>query len=298
VLGFEYGYALANPKGLTIWEAQFGDFFNVAQVIIDKYISSAYEKWGMMNGLVLYLPHGYEGQGPEHSSARIERFLNQVADNNMQVVVPTTPANMFHLLRRHLHWKVRIPLVIFTPKSLLRHPMVTASVEELATGHFREIIEDVVRKPERITKVVFTSGKLYYDLHKRQAEEGITNVAIIRIEQLFPLDVARIKSIIAKYINCERIIWAQDEPQNMGAWQHILRFLPDVPFELISRPASASPAVGLMFQHHVGLNGILDAVFNEIGEGKTEKGKRRRENGDRSIEQFAGSKRKRVKMRK
>ena len=150
VLGFEYGYSLANPHGLTIWEAQFGDFANVAQVIFDQYISSAYEKWGMMNSLVLYLPHGYEGQGPEHSSGRIERFLNLTADNNMQVVVPTTPANMFHLLRRHLRWNVRIPLIIFTPKSLLRHPMVTSSVDELAEGSFHEIIEDTVHHFEAI----------------------------------------------------------------------------------------------------------------------------------------------------
>jgi len=263
VLGFEYGYSLPNPKCLTIWEAQFGDFANVAQVIIDQYITSAYEKWGMMNGLVLYLPHGYEGQGPEHSSARIERFLNLTANNNIQVVVPTTPANMFHLLRRHLHWKVRIPLVIFTPKSLLRHPMVTSSVEELAEGSFLEIIEDAILKPENIRKLVFTYGKLYYDLHKRQAEEGISNVAIVRIEQLFPLPVDRIKSIIAKYPNLEKIIWAQDEPSNMGAWQHIQRFLPDVPFILISRQASASPAGGLMHQHNKRLKKILDSVFEE-----------------------------------
>jgi len=269
VLGFEYGYSLANAKGLTIWEAQFGDFFNVAQVIFDQYISSAYEKWGMMNGLVLYLPHGYEGQGPEHSSARIERFLNLTADNNIQVVVPTTPANMFHLLRRQLHWNVRIPLVIFTPKSLLRHPMVTSSLEELADGVFQEIIEDVVPKPEKIRKVVFTSGKLYYDLHKRQLEEGISTVAIIRIEQLFPLPVDRIKSIVAKYPKSEKIIWAQDEPSNIGSWQHIQRFLPDVHFELISRPASASPAVGLMFQHNLGLKAIVDTVFlGEIAKSK------------------------------
>lgn len=263
VLGFEYGYALTNPKGLTIWEAQFGDFANVAQVIIDQYITCAHEKWGIMNGLVLYLPHGYEGQGPEHSSARIERFLNLTADNNIQVVVPTTPANMFHLLRRQLHWKVRIPLVVFTPKSLLRHPMVTSSVEDLAEGSFQEIIEDAVSKPEKIKKLVFTFGKLYYDLYKRQAEEGISNVAIVRVEQLFPLPIDRIKLIISKYANLEKIFWVQDEPSNMGAWQHIQRFLPDVPFILISRPASASPAVGLMHQHNTRLKKILDTVFEE-----------------------------------
>ena len=263
VLGYEYGYSLATPKGLTIWEAQFGDFTNVAQVIFDQYISSAYEKWGMMNGLVLYLPHGYEGQGPEHSSARIERFLNLTADNNIQVVVPTSPANMFHLIRRQLHWNVRIPLVVFTPKSLLRHPLVTSSVDELAEGHFQEIIEDAVAKPSKIRKHIFTYGKLYYDLHKRQAEEGILDVAIVRVEQLFPLPAEGIKSIIAKYPNLERIIWAQDEPSNMGAWQHIQRFLPDVAFELISRPASASPAVGLMYQHNLRLKTILDSAFNE-----------------------------------
>ena len=263
VLGYEYGYSLPQPNGLTIWEAQFGDFANVAQVIFDQYISSAFEKWGMMNSLVMYLPHGYEGQGPEHSSARIERFLNLTADNNIQVVVPTTPANMYHLLRRQMHWNVRVPLVVFTPKSLLRHPMVTSSVDELADGVFQEIIEDSISNPDKITKLVFTFGKLYYDLHKRQAEEGITNTAIVRVEQLFPLPVDRMKAIIAKYPKLEKIYWVQDEPSNMGAWQHIQRFLPDVPFELISRPASASPAVGLMHQHNTRLKKILDTVFEE-----------------------------------
>lgn len=263
VLGYEYGYSLPQPNGLTIWEAQFGDFANVAQVIFDQYISSAFEKWGMMNSLVMYLPHGYEGQGPEHSSARIERFLNLTADNNIQVVVPTTPANMYHLIRRQMHWNVRVPLVVFTPKSLLRHPMVTSSVDELADGAFQEIIEDSISNPDKITKLVFTFGKLYYDLHKRQAEEGITNTAIVRVEQLFPLPVDRMKAIIAKYPKLEKIYWVQDEPSNMGAWQHIQRFLPDVPFELISRPASASPAVGLMHQHNTRLKKILDTVFEE-----------------------------------
>jgi len=263
VLGFEYGYSLANPKGLTIWEAQFGDFANVAQVIFDQYISSAYEKWGMMNSLVMYLPHGYEGQGPEHSSGRIERFLNLTADNNIQVVIPTTPANMFHLLRRQMKSKFRIPLIVFTPKSLLRHPMVTSSVDDMADGGFQEIIEDVVSKPAKINKLIFTYGKLYYDLHKRQAEEGILNVALVRVEQLFPLNTERIKAIISKYPNLEKIVWAQDEPSNMGAWQHIQRFLPEVSFELISRAASASPAVGLMHQHNTRLKKILDTVFLE-----------------------------------
>jgi 2-oxoglutarate dehydrogenase E1 component len=264
VLGFEYGYSLANPKGLTIWEAQFGDFANVAQVIFDQYISSAYEKWAMMNSLVMYLPHGYEGQGPEHSSGRIERFLNLTADNNIQVVVPTTPANMFHLLRRQMKSSFRIPLIVFTPKSLLRHPMVTSSVDDLAEGAFQEIIEDAIVKPGKISKLIFTYGKLYYDLHKRQAEEGISNVALVRVEQLFPLNTERIKTIVAKYPNLEKIVWAQDEPSNMGAWQHIQRFLPDVPFELISRAASASPAVGLMHQHNTRLKKILDTAFLEI----------------------------------
>jgi 2-oxoglutarate dehydrogenase E1 component len=263
VLGYEYGYSLATPNGLTIWEAQFGDFANVAQVIFDQYISSAFEKWGMMNGLVMFLPHGYEGQGPEHSSARIERFLNLTADNNIQVIVPTTPANMFHLLRRQMHAKYRIPLIVFTPKSLLRHPMVTSSVDELADGYFHEIIEDAVSNPKKIQKLVFTFGKLYYDLHKRQVEEGIQNTAIVRVEQLFPLPIEQIRAIIAKYPNLEKIHWAQDEPSNMGAWPHVQRFMSDVPFDLVARPASASPAVGLMHQHNNRLKQILDTVYEE-----------------------------------
>lgn len=264
VLGFEYGYALANPKGLSIWEAQFGDFSNVAQVIFDQYISSAYEKWGMMNALVMFLPHGYEGQGPEHSSGRIERYLNLAAGNNIQVVVPTTPANMFHLLRRQMLWKLRLPLIVFTPKSLLRHPMVTSSVDELAEGTFQEIIEESVHHPEQIRKLVFTYGKLYYELHKRQAEEGITDMTIVRVEQLYPLNGTLIKEIIAKYPNAKRVIWAQDEPANMGAWQTVQRFLPDVGFELISRSESASPAGGLMAQHNSRLKKILDSVFGVV----------------------------------
>lgn len=263
VLGFEYGYALAQPNGLNIWEAQFGDFHNVAQVIIDQYISSAIEKWGLMNNLVLYLPHGYEGQGPEHSSGRIERFLELSANNNIQVVVPSTPANMFHVLRRQLKMKTRMPLVIFTPKSLLRHPMVLSKVEELSNGSFNEIIDDNMVKPSSIEKIIFTSGRLYYDLHKHQVENGIKNVAIVRLEQIYPIPKDQINRIIKKYKNSTELIWAQDEPENMGAWPFLNRKLPELGLKVVSRPESASPAVGLMEKHLRGLEKILNAVFEQ-----------------------------------
>lgn len=263
VMGFEYGYALAQPNALTVWEAQFGDFSNVAQVIIDQYITSAHEKWGLMNNLVLYLPHGYEGQGPEHSSARIERFLAQAASNNMQIVVPTTPDNMFHLLRRHLKWQVRVPLIIFTPKSLLRHPMVSCTLEELSKGHFQPVIDDHMPKAEKVKQVVFTSGRLYYDLAKKRVDMGDDSTAIVRVEQLYPLPVDRIDSVLKKYDKADRIIWAQDEPANMGAWPFINRKLSHIPFEVASRSESGSPAGGLMKQHNLRLNKILEQVFRE-----------------------------------
>ncbi len=262
VMGFEYGYALAQPNGLTIWEAQFGDFHNVAQVVIDQYISSAFEKWGMMNGLTLLLPHGYEGQGPEHSSGRIERFLELAANNNMQVVVPSTPANMFHLLRRQVKMKMRLPLVVFTPKSLLRHPKVQSKVIELAHGPFKVIIDDATAETNRVEKVVFTSGRLYYDLEKYKLENGITNVAVVRLEQIYPVPNKQIDLILKKYNKSGKLIWAQDEPENMGAWPFINRKLEHLGFKLVSRPESASPAVGLMEKHKQGLDAILQSVFN------------------------------------
>ena len=262
VMGFEYGYALAQPKGLTVWEAQFGDFNNVAQVIIDQYIASAYEKWGLMNNLVLFLPHGYEGQGPEHSSARIERFLELAANNNIQIIVPTTPANMFHLLRRQVKMKTRLPLIVFTPKSLLRHSEVISSIEDLANGYFREVIDDPVAKPGLVKKVMLTSGRLYYDLMKYKLEKGISNLAIIRIEQIYPLPVDKIYEILEKY-NTGRITWVQDEPENMGAWSMICRKLHSLNLNVISRPASASPAAGLMEKHIQSQQKILEAVFEE-----------------------------------
>ena len=261
VMGFEYGYALAQPNALTVWEAQFGDFHNVAQVIIDQYIASASEKWGLMNNLVLYLPHGYEGQGPEHSSGRIERFLALAASNNMQVVVPTTPANMYHLIRRHLKWNYRLPLIVFTPKSLLRHSQVLSSVEELANGHFQEVIDDLTTNPEQITKLVFTSGRLYYDLVKQKTETASFNIAIVRVEQLFPLPEKKIMEIVQKYSKTETIIWAQDEPENMGAWPFVSKKLSKLKITPVARPESASPAGGLLTQHNKRLKSILDRIF-------------------------------------
>ncbi len=263
VLGFEYGYSLAQPNGLTIWEAQFGDFHNVAQVMIDQYISSAFEKWGLMNGVTLFLPHGYEGQGPEHSSARIERFLTLSANNNMFVVVPTTPANMFHLLRRQVKWNVRIPLVVFTPKSLLRHPMVVSKMDELANGSFQEVLDDSKANPSDVDKIVFTSGRIYYDLLKRKLEDNADHIAIIRIEQLYPLPIDQIDQIVKKYTNASKIIWAQDEPENQGAWPFLSKKLAHLNLTAYTRPESASPAGGLMDKHNKRLHKILDAVFDK-----------------------------------
>ncbi len=262
VLGFEYGYALAQPHGLTIWEAQFGDFINMAQVLIDQYIVSAFEKWGMMNNLVLFLPHGYEGQGPEHSSGRIERFLELSANNNIQIVIPSEPANMFHLLRRQVKMKMRLPLIVFTPKSLLRHPMAVSSVEDLTKGTFQEVIDDPIAEPELVEKIVFTSGRLYYDLLKHKLEKGISTVAIVRLEQIFPLPNKQIDAILKRY-NTTSLVWAQDEPENMGVWPFLSRKLSCLGLKGITRPESASPAVGLMEKHVQSLNQILHAVFEK-----------------------------------
>ena len=261
VLGFEYGYALAMPNVLTIWEAQFGDFSNVAQVIMDQYISSAAEKWGINNGLVLYLPHGYEGQGPEHSSARIERFMAQATKNNMQLMNITHPANLFHALRRQMLWNHRLPMVVFTPKSLLRHPMVTSTLEELAEGHFMESIDDPIANSEEVKSIVLTSGKIYFDLLSKREELGRNDVAIIRVEQLYPFPEDQINEYFKKYKNAIRKMWVQDEPENMGAWPYIQRTYYKWNLCGITRPESASPAGGLMEQHKIRLEKILNTVF-------------------------------------
>ena len=226
VLGFDYGYALANPKCLTIWEAQFGDFSNGAQIIIDQYISSAEDKWKLQNGIVLYLPHGYEGQGAEHSSARMERYLQLCAKDNMYAANCTTPSNLFHLLRRQMLTTFRKPLILFTPKSLLRHPKVISDIDELSSSKFISVISDPEIDPIKADSLVFCTGKFYFDLIDYREKNNIKNAAIVRIEQLFPLPVKLIISEIKKFSNAKDIVWAQEEPRNMGAWNHIQTYHP------------------------------------------------------------------------
>jgi 2-oxoglutarate dehydrogenase E1 component len=261
VMGFEYGYALAAPETLTVWEAQFGDFANVAQVIIDQYISSAEEKWGLKNGLVLLLPHGYEGQGPEHSSARMERFLNMAVSDNMQIVNPTTPANMYHLLRRQMHRTFRLPLVIFTPKSLLRHQACTSNVEDMTDGKFMEVIDDNNTKPGEVTRVVFSTGKIYYDLLERKQDLKADDIALVRIEQLHPFPEKEIKQIIEKYSNALVWLWVQEEPENMGAWNYMRDQIREIPLQVIARLKSGSPATGLSAIHKAEQAEIINKVF-------------------------------------
>lgn len=244
VLGFEYGYAFSSPNSLVIWEAQFGDFMNGAQIIIDQYLSSAEDKWRRMNGLVMLLPHGYEGQGAEHSSARLERWLSLCAENNMQIVNCTTPANFFHVMRRQLKRNFRKPLIVFTPKSLLRHPRCVSTLNELAEGNFEEIICDESAKVTDIKKIVMCSGKLYYDLAEKIESTQRNNILLVRIEQLYPFPHERLNSIIAKYKNAKEIVWAQEEPENMGAYTYLLRAIKHIPFTIVARAESASPATG------------------------------------------------------
>ncbi len=263
VLGFEYGYALANPHGLNIWEAQFGDFSNVGQVIIDQYISAAEEKWGLMNGLVMLLPHGYEGQGPEHSSARIERFLTLAANNNMQILNLTTPANLFHALRQQVKTNFRVPMIIFTPKSLLRHPLAISRLKDFSEGKFERLIEDVNTEPESVSRIVFCSGKIYYDLLKRKMELNVYDIAIIRLEQIYPLPMSEIELEIKKYKNARKILWVQEEPSNMGAWPFIQRNLSQFNIEGVARQESGSPAVGLNELHQKQQEEIINKVFKK-----------------------------------
>ena len=257
VLAFEYGYSATWPTGLTIWEAQFGDFVNGAQVVIDQFIVSAQHKWERLSGLVMLLPHGYEGQGPEHSSARIERFLQLCASENIQVCIPSSPSQIFHLLRRQAIRKMRTPLVVISPKSLLRNPKATSSLKDLTKGSFKCVIDDEVKNKPSITKVVLCSGKVFYDLKVRQNSEQKDNIAIVRIEQLYPFPYDDLEEVLMKYNNVKDIVWCQEEPQNQGAWfshrhrlQRVLdRLGKDKEITLVSRPPAAAPAVGMMKLH-------------------------------------------------
>ncbi|MFB6257429.1 MAG: 2-oxoglutarate dehydrogenase E1 component [Flavobacteriales bacterium] len=264
VLGFDYGYSLVTPDTLTIWEAQFGDFCNGGQVVIDQYISSAEDKWKSMSGITLFLPHGYEGMGAEHSSARMERFLNLASEENMQIVNCTTPANFFHVLRRQLKRKFRKPLVIFTPKSLLRHPRVVSKVEDLTNDRFKELIDDPNANPKKVKKIAFCHGKIYYELLEKKEELEVADIALVRIEQIYPFPMAQVKELLQRYKKAEEYLWVQEEPENMGPWGFLLReVVPEVPMERISRESSASPASGSPKRFEDRQKRIIEEVFKD-----------------------------------
>jgi 2-oxoglutarate dehydrogenase E1 component len=260
VLGFEYGYAMSSPHALVIWEAQFGDFVNGAQVMIDQFISSAESKWQRMNGLVMLLPHGYEGQGPEHSSCRPERFLQLSAEYNMVVANPTTPANIFHLLRRQVIWEFRKPCIVFSPKSLLRHPSVISPLKEFVKGSFQEVLDDENVTAKDVKRVILCSGKIYYDLLETQQKKKIKDAAIVRLEQLHPFPEKQLNAVLKKYKNA-KLVWAQEEPANMGCLSYILRMMPKQTFELVSRKPSASPATGYSKVHKAEQEKIVNQAF-------------------------------------
>jgi len=264
VVGFDYGYAMASPNTLTIWEAQFGDFSNGAQIMIDQYISAAEDKWKLQNGLVMLLPHGYEGQGAEHSSARMERYLQLCARDNMYIADVTTPAQMFHILRRQMKAEFRKPLIIFTPKSLLRHPKAVSTIEELTSGSFQEIIDDVTADVKKTKTVVFCTGKFYYDLLAAKEEHKRDDVALVRVEQLFPLPSEQMKKVIEKYDQADDLVWAQEEPRNMGPWSHMMMHFSDFQkFRVASRRFYASPAAGSAVRSKMRHQQVIDYVFDK-----------------------------------
>jgi 2-oxoglutarate dehydrogenase E1 component len=268
VLGFEYGYASTAPDTLVIWEGQFGDFVNGAQVVIDQFISSGEAKWGRLCGLTMFLPHGYEGQGPEHSSARLERFLQLCAENNIQVCVPSTPAQMFHMLRRQHIRRFRKPLIVMTPKSLLRHKMSVSALTELSSGRFELIIPEIEAIESRKTRrLVLCSGKVYYDLLEAREVNAIDDIAIIRIEQLYPFPVAEYAEVIEQYSHVNEIVWCQEEPLNQGAWYQIKHRLQealgdDQQLYYAGRPGAAAPASGIFKVHLQQQQALVEAALD------------------------------------
>ncbi|MFS4460779.1 2-oxoglutarate dehydrogenase E1 component [Bdellovibrio sp. HCB2-146] len=269
VMGYEYGYTVQDPNSLVMWEAQFGDFVNGAQIVLDQYLAAGESKWQQMSGLVLLLPHGYEGQGPEHSSARLERFLQLSAQNNMQVCNLTTPAQIYHALRRQLKRDFRKPLVVMSPKSLLRHPKAVSTIEDLAQGQFQEVIADTVDK-SKVDTVVFVSGKLYYELLEEREKSKKENIALVRLEQIYPFPAKQVAEILKSYSKAKTLIWAQEEPKNMGAFQHVyFKFVETVTkaglklgFEYVGRPERSSPATGSIHRHRVEQAEIIKSIFN------------------------------------
>ena len=270
VLGFEYGYASNDPNTLVVWEAQFGDFANGAQVVIDQFIASGEVKWGRVNGITLMLPHGYEGQGPEHSSARVERFMQLAADTNMQLVQPTTASQIFHVLRRQMVRNLRKPLIIFTPKSLLRHKDATSPVAEFTKGGFQTIIpEHKDIKADKVKRIVICSGKVYYDLAKKREDNGHDDTVLLRLEQLYPFPHKVFAAELKKYPHASEVVWCQDEPQNQGAWFFVQHYL----FENMAtgqklgysgRAASASPAVGYSHLHQEQQKALVEGAFARL----------------------------------
>ncbi|MGH8547058.1 MAG: 2-oxoglutarate dehydrogenase E1 component, partial [Methylococcales bacterium] len=269
VLGFEYGYSTAEPDSLVIWEAQFGDFANGAQVVIDQFISSGESKWGRLCGLTMLLPHGYEGQGAEHSSARLERFLQLCAEHNIQICVPTTPAQIFHLLRRQILRPYRKPLIVMSPKSLLRHKLAVSTLEQITGGQFHPLIPEIdAISRKQITRVILCSGKVYFDLLEARRAKKLDHIAILRVEQLYPFPLKQLTNELAGYPNIKELIWCQEEPQNQGAWYQIKhRFLKlvgnEIKLEYIGRPMSASPAEGSLKRHIEGQKKVVDKALGE-----------------------------------
>jgi 2-oxoglutarate dehydrogenase E1 component len=268
VMGFEYGFATADPQTLVIWEAQYGDFANGAQVIIDQFISSGEAKWERFCGITLLLPHGYEGAGPEHSSARLERFLQLCAENNMQVCVPSTPAQMFHMLRRQMRQSFRKPLIVMTPKSLLRHELSVSALEDLTRGGFARVIGEIdpLSAPE-VRRVVFCSGKVYFDLLTARRQEGLRNVALVRIEQLYPFPSQEYQAILNRYPNAAEVVWCQEEPQNQGAWFQIRHRLQELelgrrPVLYAGRAPAAAPATGISKIHAIEQQRLVAAALH------------------------------------
>ncbi|HEY1178058.1 MAG TPA: multifunctional oxoglutarate decarboxylase/oxoglutarate dehydrogenase thiamine pyrophosphate-binding subunit/dihydrolipoyllysine-residue succinyltransferase subunit, partial [Phytomonospora sp.] len=268
-MGFEYGYSVENPDALVLWEAQFGDFANGAQSVVDEFISSGEAKWGQRSGVTLLLPHGQEGQGPDHTSGRPERYLQLCAEDNMRIANCTTPANYFHLLRRQALSPKKKPLVVFTPKKLLRLKAAVSSVEDFTTGGFQPVLGDSGVDPNKVTRVLMCSGKVYYDLAAAREERGITDTALIRVEQLYPLPVDEVRSALAAYPNATEHAWVQEEPANQGAWSHIalnlLEHLDGVRLQRLSRPAAAAPSVGSAKIHEIEQQALIDVAMPKAG---------------------------------